>query len=99
MIAVKFPSPSWPPRSKASHTEPSAVSLSPSSVHTWYGAFSTRCPAHATPTAIGKPWPSEPVATSTHGRIGVGCPSRRLPIFRNVRSSSSVTAPAARNIA
>ena len=28
---------------------------------------------------IGRPWPSEPVATSTHGSTGVGWPSSRLP--------------------
>ena len=73
--------------------EPSAISLSPQSTHTRYGSRSKRLPASATPTPIGRPWPSDPVATSTHGMIGVGCPSSRLPSLRNVSSSSSVTAP------
>ena len=48
------------------------------------------------PTPYGRPWPNEPVATSTHGSsTGTGCPSSRLPNFRNVSSSSSVIAPAA----
>ncbi len=47
------------------------------------------------PTPIGRPWPSEPVATSTQGSTGVGWPSSRLPNLRNVSSSSSVIAPAA----
>ena len=48
---------------------------------------------------IGSPWPSDPVATSTHGRTGVGWPSSRLPSFRYVMSSASVMAPAARKSA
>ena len=36
----------------------------------------SRCfAASAIPTPIGRPWPSEPVATSTHGMAGVGWPS------------------------
>ena len=35
--------------------------------------------AMATPTPIGRPWPSEPVATSTYGSTGVGWPCSRLP--------------------
>ena len=54
------------------------------------------CPASAMPTPTGSPWPSEPVAVSTHGsRRGVGCPSSRLPSLRKVSSSSSSMAPAA----
>ena len=45
------------------------------------------CAPSAMPTPIGSPWPSEPVATSTHGITGVGCPSRRLPCCRYVSSS------------
>ena len=40
------------------------------------GSRSSRLPASAMPTAIGSPWPSEPVATSTQGIRGVGWPSR-----------------------
>ena len=36
------------------------------------GSRSSSFPVSATPTLIGSPWPSEPVATSTHGRTGVG---------------------------
>ena len=52
-------------------------------------------PASATPTAIGRPWPSEPVATSTHGMIGTGWPSNFEPNLRKLSRSSSVIAPAA----
>ncbi len=44
------------------------------------------------------PWPSEPVATSTQGSTGVGWPSSLEPNWRKVSSSSSLIAPAARNI-
>ncbi len=37
-----------------------------------------------TPTPMGRPWPSEPVATSTQGSTGVGWPSMRLPSWRSV---------------
>ena len=72
MIGVTLFSDSWPPRSKASHTEPSAVSLSPTRVHTWNGASHSRFAASAIPIAMGMPWPRDPVATSTHGSTGVG---------------------------
>ena len=52
-------------------------------------------PASAIPTEIGRPWPSEPVATSTQGISGVGWPCRREPNSRKVSSSSSSIAPAA----
>ena len=52
-------------------------------------------PASATPTAIGSPWPSEPVATSTHGITGTGWPSNFEPKRRKLSRSSSVIAPAA----
>ena len=95
MIAVRLSSFALDACSKASHIEPSAISLSPQRAQTRYGSRSSFFPASATPTAIGRPWPSEPVATSTQGRIGVGWPSSRLPSLRKVRSSSSVIAPAA----
>ena len=79
--------------------EPSAISLSPQSTQTRYGSRSRRLPAIAMPTPIGKPWPSEPVATSTQGSTGTGCPCSRLPNCRYVISSSSEIAPAARKIA
>ena len=83
----------------ASQIEPSASSLSPHNAQTWYGSLSRYLPASATPTAIGSPWPREPVATSTQGSSGVGWPWRREPILRKVSSSSSVIAPAALNMA
>ena len=58
--------------SAASQFDPSASSRSPQSTHTRYGSLSRRLPAMAMPTPIGRPWPSEPVATSTHGSRGVG---------------------------
>ena len=85
--------------SSASHIDPSAVSLSPHSTHTRYGSSSRYRPARATPTPSGSPWPSEPVATSTHGSTGVGWPSSREPNRRYpVISSSSETTPAALNM-
>ncbi len=80
----------------ASHTEPSADSESPSSTHTLAGMPSILI-ASAIPSPIGSPWPSEPVATSTHGMSGsgTGCPWTGDPNFRNVISCSSVIAPIA----
>ena len=46
----------------------SAISLSPINTHTWNGNLSTYLPLRAIPTPIGRPWPREPVATSTQGR-------------------------------
>jgi hypothetical protein len=51
------------------------------------------------PTPYGRPCPSEPVATSTHGIRGVGWPSKMLENWRYVSSSSSEITPAARYIA
>jgi hypothetical protein len=96
MIAVRLSSPPKAACSNASHTEPSAISLSPQRHQTRYGMRSSFRPARATPTEIGSPCPSEPVATSTHGSTGVGWPSRRLPKRRKESSSSSEIAPAAR---
>src|SRR6187401_3140308 len=42
----------------------------------------------AMPTPAHNPWPSDPVATSTHGSRGVGCPSRSESSFRSVSKSS-----------
>ena len=95
MTAVRLSSFALAACSKASHMEPSAISLSPQSAQTRYGRRSSRLPARATPTAMGRPWPSEPVATSTHGSTGVGWPSNGLPSLRKLSSSSSVIAPAA----
>ena len=76
--------------------EPSAISLSPHSTQTRYGSRSRYLPASATPTPSGRPWPSDPVATSTHGSTGVGWPSSRDPNRRYpVISSSSDTTPTA----
>ena len=98
MIAIRLSRFSWAAAAKASHIEPSAISLSPQTVQTRNGSWSSRLPASAIPTEIGSPWPSEPVATSTQGMIGVGWPWRREPSLRNVSSSSSVIAPAALKI-
>ena len=95
MTAIRLSSFSCQACSNASHIEPSAISLSPQSTHVRYGNRSSRLPASAMPTPYGRPWPKEPVATSTHGSTGVGCPSSRLPRLRNVSNSSSVIAPAA----
>ena len=94
-IAVRLSSFAYAACSNASHIDPSASSLSPQRHQTRYGSRSSRLPASATPTEIGSPCPSEPVATSTHGIFGVGCPSSREPNLRKVSSSSSVIAPAA----
>src|SRR2546425_12730531 len=83
----------------ASQIDPSASSESPHSTQTWKGSLSRYWPARATPTPIGSPWPSDPVATSTHGIAGVGWPCRREPNFRKVISSAAVIAPPALNIA
>src|SRR5256886_16521189 len=83
----------------ASQIEPSASSESPHSTQTWYGSLSRYWPASATPTPIGRPWPSEPVATSTHGMTGVGWPCRREPNLRQGISSASGMAPTALNLA
>jgi len=44
--------------------------LSPHSTQVRYGRWSSRLAAIATPTPMGRPWPSEPVATSTQGSRG-----------------------------
>ena len=95
MIAVRLSRPSQPACWNASHIEPSAISESPHSTQTRYGSLSSDRPAIATPTPIGRPWPSEPVATSVGGIRGVGWPSSREPSLRNVSSSSSSIAPTA----
>ena len=53
--------------------------------------------ASAMPSPIGSPWPSEPVATSTHGisGSGAGWPCSGGPIRRSESSCSSVIAPIA----
>ena len=95
MIATSLSRPSQPACWKASHIEPSAISESPHRHHTRYGRRSSRAPVIATPTEIGSPWPSEPVATSVGGMRGVGWPSSREPSLRNVSSSASSITPIA----
>ena len=53
----------------------------------------------AMPTAAQMPCPSEPVATSTKGRRGVGCPSRSLSMHRSFSRSSGGTKPASAHAA
>ena len=95
MIATRLSRPSQPACWNASHIEPSAISESPHRHHTRYGRRSRRRPAIATPTEIGSPWPSEPVATSVGGMRGVGWPSSREPSWRKVSSSASSITPSA----
>ncbi|GAI15376.1 unnamed protein product [marine sediment metagenome] len=49
----------------------------------------------AIPRPIERPCPRDPVAASTYGKLGVGCPSSLLPNSLMVSNSSSLTAPAA----
>ncbi len=95
-MATRLRTPWYPPVSIASQTEPSAASESPISTQTRPGRASTRM-ARAIPRPIGSPWPSEPVATSTHGISGTGAgwPWSGLRNFRNDSNSSSVMAPMA----
>ena len=54
--------------SNASQIEPSAISLSPQQhPDAVRAAGRAACRRAPSPTPIGRPWPSEPVATSTHG--------------------------------
>src|SRR2546421_7975454 len=53
----------------------------------------SRCAASALPSPAERPWPSDPVATSTHGIRGVGWPSRSLSSLRSVRRSFSLRIP------
>ena len=98
-ITVRLSSPDQPACWNASQIEPSAISESPQSTHTLYGNRSRCLPASARPTPTGRPWPSEPVATSVGGMRGVGWPSSLLSRLRKVSSSSSVIAPTALSIA
>ncbi len=82
--------------SMASHTDPSATSESPISTQTRPGRSSSPI-ASAMPSPIGRPCPSDPVATSTHGISGTGAgwPWMGEPNLRNVRSCASSIAPIA----
>ena len=99
MIAVRLSRSLKAACSNASHIEPSAISESPHRHQTRNGRRSSFLPAVATPTEIGRPWPSEPVATSTHGSTGTGWPSNFEPNLRNESRSSSEIAFAALSIA
>ena len=81
-MAVRLSSSSNEAAAAASHIEPSAISESPQTTQVRYGSLSRYLAAMATPTAMGRPWPSEPVATSTQGSLGVGWPSSRLFSWR-----------------
>ena len=92
--AHRLLTPTWGARFIASHTEPSAISPSPSSTY-------TRSPpppwliASAIPMAAASPWPNDPVATRTPGaRPGIGCPSRRLSKLRSSCNSATGMVPA-----
>ena len=78
----------------ASQTDPSATSESPISTQTRPGSPSSRM-ARAMPSPMGRPCPSDPVATSTHGMpgTGTGCPWTGEPNLRNVSSCASSIAP------
>ena len=83
--------------SNASHIEPSAISLSPQQHPHAVREVLEVLAASAMPTPIGSPWPSEPVATSTHGMRGVGMAlEHAAELAVASRMSSSVTTPAAR---
>ena len=99
MIATRLSRPSQPACWIDSHIDPSAISESPHRHQTRYGIRSSRLAASAMPIAIGRPWPSEPVATSVGGIRGVGWPSRREPSLRKVSSSASSILPVALSIA
>src|SRR5829696_9100156 len=82
MTAISLPRWSWPARSNASHMDPSANSPSPHSTQIREGRRWSLTP-RAMPTASGRPWPSDPVATSTPrlpwvdvatGSLGQGLP-------------------------
>ena len=96
MIPIRLSAPWCEAFSIASHTEPSATSESPIRHQTRAGIASIFI-ASAIPSAIGSPWPSDPVATSIHGisGSGAGCPCTGDPNRRNVSSCSSVIAPTA----
>ena len=66
-IAVSRSSPSGRRARSASWFEPSSSSASPTRQKT-RGQLTRARSASARPTAIGKPWPSEPLAISTPGR-------------------------------
>src|SRR5205814_179006 len=69
----------WAANSTASHVDPSSSSPSLSTTKTRAGLRS-RLAASAMPEAIGSPWPSEPVETSTPGTpVLVACPQSRPP--------------------
>src|SRR5262249_662458 len=74
IIATKFDRSLSEPNCAASQTEPSEHSPSPSKQKTRASIPSSRL-ATAIPFAAASPWPSDPVATLTHGLLGVGCPS------------------------
>ena len=95
-IATRLPAPWNQAFAMASHTDPSAASESPIRTHTRAGLSSIFI-ASAMPRPMGRPWPSDPVATSIHGISGngTGWPSSGLPSLRNERSCSSVMAPTA----
>lgn len=46
---------------------------------------------YAIPAATDRPWPKEPVATSTKGILGTGCPSKSAPFNLSDINCSSVT--------
>ena len=82
----------------ASHTDPSMLSPSPISTYVRWSEPVRRA-SSAIPRPAASPCPSDPVATSTNGRRGVGCPSRSESIRRSLRSSARSKAPASAHAA
>ena len=97
-VAQRPPRPYFDAMAAASHTEPSALSASPSNTYVRRWLPSSRA-SSVNPMAAGSPWPSEPVATSTKGKCGVGWPSRSESICRRVSNVSREIAPAAAHAA
>ena len=94
-IAIRLASLAWPACAKASHIEPSQLGVAAEHPDPKIGGARGARRRGRCRRAIGRPWPSEPVATSTQGSSGVGWPCRREPNSRKVSSSSSSIAPAA----
>ena len=84
----------------ASQLEPSLSSASPQSTTTRWSERPFARSASATPTAIGRPWPSEPVDASMPGTsVRSGCEPSRPPCSMKSSSQASGKNPFAARIA